>query len=75
MALMQLESTLAKVVREHILSTLAHFDGNRTRSAKVLDISVRCLRNKLHEYADAGADVSPPSNGVAYAILAEDRLI
>ena len=64
MVLMQLNSTLAAVVREHILSTLANFDGNRTRSAKILDISVRCLRNKLHEYADAGADVPAPSNGV-----------
>ncbi len=64
MALMQLGFTLAKVVRQHILGTLAYCEGNRTRTAKVLDISIRCLRNKLHEYANTGVDVPAPTNGV-----------
>jgi len=33
-----------------ILNRLRENDDNRTRSAKTLDISVRTLRNKLHEY-------------------------
>jgi two-component system, response regulator FlrC len=48
MALSRFGSTLAEVEREHILETLTCCDGNRTRTAKFLDISVRCLRTKLH---------------------------
>ena len=33
-----------------ILNRLIENDDNRTRSAQTLDISVRTLRNKLHEY-------------------------
>jgi len=42
--------TLAELEKEHILSALRRCDGNRTHAAKSLDISVRTLRNKLHEY-------------------------
>ncbi len=61
----QIGSTLAQVEREHILRTLGHCDGNRARSAKALDISIRCLRNKLHEYTDAGIEVPSPKNGIS----------
>jgi DNA-binding NtrC family response regulator len=44
------ESTLAEVEKWHILSVLEHNEGNRTRAAKMLDISIRTLRNKLNEY-------------------------
>jgi len=33
-----------------IHKALATFDGNRTRAAEILGISVRTLRNKLHQY-------------------------
>ncbi len=33
-----------------IHKALSSFDGNRTRAAEILGISVRTLRNKLHEY-------------------------
>jgi two-component system response regulator FlrC len=33
-----------------IMHALADQNGNRTHAAKVLGISVRTLRNKLHEY-------------------------
>jgi two-component system response regulator FlrC len=36
--------------RELILKTLKEVDGNKTRAAKILGVSVRTIRNKLHEY-------------------------
>ena len=36
--------------KELILKTLDNYDGNRSKAAEVLDISVRTLRNKLKEY-------------------------
>jgi hypothetical protein len=49
--------TLAEVEREHILATLDGCGGNRTRAAQLLDISVRCLRNKLRQYRASGVIV------------------
>ena len=40
----------------HILAVLDRCNGNRTHAAKLLDISIRTLRNKLHEYHAAGAE-------------------
>ena len=54
--------TLADVERELILETLKHCLGNRTHAADALGISIRTLRNKLNEYAAAGAPI-PPANG------------
>lgn len=42
--------TLADIEKNLILKTLEHCGGNKTKSAEVLGISVRTLRNKLHEY-------------------------
>ena len=58
MTMMEDDATLAEVVRTHIILTLAHCRGNRTHAAKALDISLRCLRNKLREYACAGIEVT-----------------
>ena len=52
--------TLAEVEREYILATLAGCHGNRTRTADLLKISIRCLRIKLHDYAQAGCAVCEP---------------
>ena len=52
--------TLAEVEREHILATLESCHGNRTRAASLLRISIRGLRIKLHEYAQAGCAVCEP---------------
>jgi DNA-binding NtrC family response regulator len=43
--------TLAELEKRHILSVLERCKGNRTHAAKVLDVSIRTLRNKLHEYS------------------------
>jgi hypothetical protein len=62
MALNRFGSTLAEVEREHILETLTCCDGNRTRAAKFLDISLRCLRMKLHQFGQSGSRVAAGSN-------------
>ncbi|HVV71377.1 MAG TPA: helix-turn-helix domain-containing protein, partial [Verrucomicrobiae bacterium] len=43
--------TLAELEKRHILAVLEGCKGNRTQAAKLLDISIRTLRNKLHEYS------------------------
>ncbi|HEY5234492.1 MAG TPA: sigma-54 dependent transcriptional regulator [Verrucomicrobiae bacterium] len=45
--------TLAEIERHHIFAALNHCKNNRTHAAKLLDVSIRTLRNKLHEYSDA----------------------
>jgi len=43
--------TLLEVEQEHILRTLQAVNGNRTRAARLLGISLRCLQYKLKSYA------------------------
>ncbi len=42
--------TLAELEKRHIFAALDRCKGNRTHAAKLLDVSIRTLRNKLHEY-------------------------
>jgi DNA-binding NtrC family response regulator len=42
--------TLAELEKKHIFGALDRCKGNRTHAAKILDVSIRTLRNKLHEY-------------------------
>jgi DNA-binding NtrC family response regulator len=58
------------VERDLILETLSHCLGNRTRAAEMLGISIRTLRNKLHEYRAAGVTVPPVPGQPPYAIPA-----
>ncbi len=51
--------TVADVERQLILDTLGHCFGNRTHAANILGISIRTLRNKLHEYTAAGFQIVP----------------
>jgi DNA-binding NtrC family response regulator len=53
------DATLAEVVRKHIVLTLASCGGNRTHAARILNISLRCLRDKLRGYESAGVYVTP----------------
>ena len=51
-----------EVERELILETLGRCLGNRTRAAEILGISIRTLRNKLHEYRGQGVAVPPAAS-------------
>ncbi|OHE72842.1 MAG: sigma-54-dependent Fis family transcriptional regulator [Verrucomicrobia bacterium GWF2_51_19] len=41
---------LEEIERTHILNVLKQVNGNRTKAAGLLHISIRTLRNKLHQY-------------------------
>jgi two-component system response regulator FlrC len=45
--------TISQVERELIFQTLDYTKQNRTRAAQLLGISIRTLRNKLHEYNES----------------------
>ena len=49
--------------KQAIAAALRQTEGNRTKAAAALGISIRTLRNKLQEYRDAGSpiDVGPDS--------------
>jgi len=47
---LEVGQTIADVEKKLILKTLKHCQNNRTRAAETLGISIRTLRNKLHEY-------------------------
>jgi len=51
---------LTDVRRKIIIGTLERFDGNRTRTAEALGVSLRTIRNKLRDYRERGVDVPEP---------------
>jgi hypothetical protein len=53
--------TVAEVERVLIIRTLSDAEWNRTRAATTLGISVRCLRNKIHEFKKQGIAI-PAAN-------------
>jgi DNA-binding NtrC family response regulator len=54
--------TLAPIEREFILQTLRSHQGNRTRTADRLGISIRSLRDKIRDYKRCGESVPEPGN-------------
>ena len=52
---------MTDVRRKIILGTLERFDGNRTRTAEALGVSLRTIRNKLRDYKEKGIDVPDKS--------------
>jgi len=46
--------SIAKLEKQAIRAALQQTEGNRTRAAELLGISIRTLRNKLQEYRDLG---------------------
>jgi hypothetical protein len=57
--------TVAEVERELIRETLVRCCGNRTHAAHVLDISIRCLRYKIHTYGARSGEACPGACGTA----------
>ena len=53
---------LTDVRRKIIIGTLERFEGNRTRTAEALGVSLRTIRNKLRDYREKGIDVPDPNN-------------
>jgi Nif-specific regulatory protein len=51
------EMTLDELERKHICMTLDHLGGNKTKTAKMLGITVKTLYNKLHSYGLIAAAV------------------
>ncbi len=52
--------TIEAVEKDMILDTLRESKGNRSKTAAVLGISIRTLRNKLHEYERSGTRIPRP---------------
>jgi two-component system response regulator FlrC len=52
--------TIEAVEKDMILDTLCQSRGNRSQAAAVLGISIRTLRNKLHEYERSGTPIPRP---------------
>ena len=50
---------LAELEKRHILAVLDQCKGNRTHASKILGVSIRTLRNKLHEYNGSEPDTEP----------------
>jgi DNA-binding NtrC family response regulator len=46
--------TIAELEKQAIRNALQQTEGNRTKAAELLGISIRTLRNKLQEYREAG---------------------
>lgn len=51
------DMTLKDAEKSMIMSTLEHQKQNRTKTAEILGISVRTLRNKLNEYRQEGLTI------------------
>ncbi|HEY2856788.1 MAG TPA: helix-turn-helix domain-containing protein, partial [Terracidiphilus sp.] len=49
-SVMKAGAPMRELEREHLENTLALTDGNRTRAAEMLGISLRTLRNRIREY-------------------------
>jgi two-component system response regulator FlrC len=50
----EMKGTVSDMERDLIIKRLEEFNGNRTKAAKALGISLRTLRNKLKTYRNAG---------------------
>jgi transcriptional regulator with PAS, ATPase and Fis domain len=66
------KATLAEMERAHILAALDHCKGNRTHAAKLLNVGVRTLRNKLHGYNGTLPESDDDEKLSAEEVSAED---
>ncbi len=61
---LQRQAGIREMERDLILKTLEETEGNKTRAAKILGVSVRTVRNKLNEYRKIFPGL-PGENGCA----------
>jgi two-component system response regulator FlrC len=54
--------SLANVEQQLILRTLNDLNGNRTHTAAILGISVRCLRDKIRQFRALGIAIPQPNH-------------
>ncbi|WP_437980681.1 sigma-54-dependent transcriptional regulator [Sorangium sp. So ce117] len=54
-------ATMAEIERYAILSTLEATNGSTTRAAELLDISIRTIQYRLHEYGLTAKSKRPPA--------------
>ena len=73
--------TVGEVERALVVQTLACCDGNRTRAARMLGLSVRTLRNKIRLYSAEGIEVpahtevtAPPARLEATELLLSSEM-
>jgi DNA-binding NtrC family response regulator len=59
--------TLSEIEKRHILYALKRSKGNRTHAARMLDISIRTLRNKLNDYNCRGDETAEEDQVAALA--------
>lgn len=52
--------SLEEIKRQHVLKTLKHFGYNRTKAAKSLGLSLRCVRYLCKKYSVQEPDVKMP---------------
>jgi two-component system, NtrC family, response regulator HydG len=55
-------ASLAEIERYAITKTLAAVDGSTSRAAEILDVSVRKIQYRLHEYDGSGDGKAPASD-------------
>jgi len=65
---------LHELEKRHILAALEHCGNNRTQAARILDISVRTLRNKLAEYRNHSSHPTALDGGEADSEAADKTL-
>ena len=60
--------TVRDMEKQLIFRTLDQVEGNRTRAAKLLGVSIRTLRNKLREYRDEKSCLGHSSEESFYTV-------
>jgi two-component system response regulator HydG len=55
-------ATMAEIERHAILTTMAACDGSTTKAAEMLDISVRTIQYRLHDYGVAKGSTPKPDD-------------
>lgn len=55
----ELISTLAELEQQHILRALAIYEGNKTKAAQALGVTIKTLYNKIHQYGLKDSYIRP----------------